>query len=80
MEGLDALGQYVFKYSGKNGNDAMLTRSTWTPSLGKLLELIVQQNRLILSDVDFIPSFFTIVLGPPRSGELHSPRQMWKNC
>ncbi|KAI3862328.1 hypothetical protein MKX03_036895 [Papaver bracteatum] len=65
MEGLDALGQYVFKSSGKNGNDAMLTRSTWTPSLGKLLELIVQQKRLILSDGDFIPSFFTAVLGPP---------------
>ncbi|KAI3912933.1 hypothetical protein MKW92_025813 [Papaver armeniacum] len=53
MEGLDALGQYVF--------------NTWTPSLGKLLELIVQQKRLILSDGDFIPSFFTAVLGPPCS-------------
>ncbi|KAI3994953.1 hypothetical protein MKX01_038236 [Papaver californicum] len=65
MEGLDALWKYVFKSSGKNGNDAMLTRSTWTPSLGKLLELIVQQKRLILSDGDFIPSFITAVLGPP---------------
>ncbi|KAI3919122.1 hypothetical protein MKW98_016675 [Papaver atlanticum] len=65
MEGLDALGQYVFKSSGKNGNDAMLTRSTWTPSLGKLLELVVQQKRLILSDGDFVPSFFAAVLGPP---------------
>ncbi|KAI3978430.1 hypothetical protein MKX01_013228 [Papaver californicum] len=65
MEGLDALWQYVFKSNGKNGNDAMLTRSTWTPSLGKLLELIVQQKRLILSDGKFIPSFITAVLGPP---------------
>ncbi|XP_026432640.1 uncharacterized protein At3g06530-like isoform X2 [Papaver somniferum] len=65
MEGLDALWQYVFKSSGKNGNDAMLTSSTWTPSLGKVLDLIVQQKRLILSDWDFLPSFFTAVLGPP---------------
>ncbi|KAL5728414.1 hypothetical protein ACHQM5_001504 [Ranunculus cassubicifolius] len=63
IEALNILWHQIILSSGKNGNDGMLQQSSWSPFLGELLELLVEQKRLILSDKDFLQSLFAAVLG-----------------
>ncbi|KAF4372054.1 hypothetical protein F8388_000270 [Cannabis sativa] len=58
VEGLRALWAHIDCSSKKNGNQA-----TWSHFLDKLLDLIVQQKRLILSDRKFLPSLMASLLG-----------------
>jgi U3 small nucleolar RNA-associated protein 10 len=57
IEGLFALWPRVNISKSKNGRGA-----SWSTSLGELLGLIVQQKRLISSDSNIMPSFFTMLL------------------
>ncbi|XP_062092226.1 uncharacterized protein At3g06530 [Humulus lupulus] len=57
VEGLRALWALVDCSSKKNGNQAI-----WSHFLDKLLDLIVQQKRLILSDRKFLPSLMASLL------------------
>ncbi|XP_068328989.1 uncharacterized protein At3g06530-like [Pyrus communis] len=59
IEGLLTLWAHVDSSSKKNGNHA-----TWIHFLGKLLDLVVQQKRLILSDKNFLPSLLASSLSP----------------
>ncbi|KAM7494654.1 hypothetical protein LguiB_029263 [Lonicera macranthoides] len=54
IEGLLALWPHVNLSRSKN--------AAWSPFLGELLGLMIQQKRLISSDVNIIPSFFTTLL------------------
>jgi len=47
----------------KNGSDTLLIRYVSTPLFGKLLGLINEHRRLILSDVNCLPSLLTSMLG-----------------
>ncbi|KAF5193642.1 U3 small nucleolar rna-associated protein [Thalictrum thalictroides] len=62
IETLHTLWHQISISAGKNGNDSVLQRSNWTPSLGEFLELLVEQKRLILSDRNFLQSFLMGVL------------------
>ncbi|CAL1390897.1 unnamed protein product [Linum trigynum] len=64
IEALSALSRRVDFLSKKNGNN-----SNWIKFV-ELLDLIVQQKRLILSDKNFLPSFFTSLLGSSSGGLL----------
>ncbi|CAN6705484.1 unnamed protein product [Malus baccata var. baccata] len=59
IEGLLTLWAHVDSSSKKNGNHA-----TWIHFLGKLLDLVVQQKRLILSDKNFLLSLLASSLSP----------------
>ncbi|XP_048446393.1 LOW QUALITY PROTEIN: uncharacterized protein At3g06530-like [Pyrus x bretschneideri] len=59
IEGLLTLWAHVDTSSKKNGNHA-----TWIHFLGKLLDLVVQQKRLILSDQNFLSSLLASSLSP----------------
>ncbi|XP_039121366.1 uncharacterized protein At3g06530-like [Dioscorea cayenensis subsp. rotundata] len=48
----------------RNGNDMMLPRGISTAIFGDFLESIVNQKKLIISDVDFLSSFLTSMLSP----------------
>ncbi|KAL5569803.1 hypothetical protein UlMin_026378 [Ulmus minor] len=63
IEGLRALWARVDCSSKKNGNQAI-----WIHFLEKLLDLLVQQKRLILSDRNFLPSLMTSLI----SSSFHS--------
>ncbi|CAN0862884.1 Uncharacterized protein At3g06530 [Linum grandiflorum] len=70
IEALYGLSRRVDLLSKKNGNNG-----NWISFVVDLLELIVQQKRLILSDNNFLPSFFTSLLGSS-SGGLLVPRNV----
>lgn len=57
IEGLCTFSGHVDFSKWKTGRSA-----TWTHFLDELLSLMVQQKRLILSDRDVLPSFFTSLL------------------
>ncbi|ONI24972.1 hypothetical protein PRUPE_2G273000 [Prunus persica] len=63
IEGLHTLWAHVDSSSKKNGNHA-----TWIHLLDKLLDLMVQQKRLILSDRNFLPSLLASLLSPSCQG------------
>ncbi|XP_038896984.1 uncharacterized protein At3g06530 [Benincasa hispida] len=58
IEGLFSLLDHANFSSKKNGNNA-----TWNHFLDKLLGLIIEQKRLILSDRKFLPSLLASLLG-----------------
>ncbi|XP_023757327.1 uncharacterized protein At3g06530 [Lactuca sativa] len=57
IEGLLTLWPHVSLSGGKNGRSAI-----WSHFLGDLLALMVQHKKLILSDKNFLPDFFTTLL------------------
>ncbi|PON51074.1 U3 small nucleolar RNA-associated protein [Parasponia andersonii] len=58
LEGLRALWAHIDCSSKKNGHQAI-----WSHFLDKLLDLLIQQKRLILSDRKFLPSLMASLLG-----------------
>lgn len=46
------------KYAGKKNGSS----DTWSSSIGELLSLLVQQKKLIVSDMGFLPSFMMSIL------------------
>ncbi|CAN1813501.1 Uncharacterized protein At3g06530 [Linum perenne] len=67
LSGLSRRADLLSKKNGNNGN--------WISFVDDLLDFIVQQKRLILSDKNFLPSFFTSLLGSS-SGGLLVPRNV----
>nr|XP_043631361.1 uncharacterized protein At3g06530 isoform X2 [Erigeron canadensis] len=57
IEGLYALWPHISSSGGKNGRSAV-----WVHFLGELMAMMVQQKKLILSDMDFLFEFFTTLL------------------
>ncbi|XP_058086889.1 uncharacterized protein At3g06530 isoform X2 [Magnolia sinica] len=63
IEALLNLMQNIDITTMKNGNDSFLAHSVLAPAFADFLGLIVYQKKLISSDVNFLPSFLTSVLG-----------------
>ncbi|KAI3712588.1 hypothetical protein L1987_71147 [Smallanthus sonchifolius] len=57
IEGLFSIWPQVRLSGGKNGRSAV-----WSHFLGEILAMMVQQKKLIVSDIDFLSEFFTTLL------------------
>ncbi|KAK8944415.1 hypothetical protein KSP39_PZI007998 [Platanthera zijinensis] len=62
VEGIYKLWQSYDVSRLKKGDDAMFVQCVSTPNFGNFLESMLNQKRLILSDVNFLPSFLTSML------------------
>ncbi|XP_077219422.1 ARM repeat superfamily protein isoform X2 [Tasmannia lanceolata] len=63
IEGLYNLMHHVDISSVKNGSECVVVRNICTPDFGDFLGLMLHEKNLISSDVNFLPSYLTSVLG-----------------
>ncbi|XP_020693820.1 uncharacterized protein At3g06530 isoform X3 [Dendrobium catenatum] len=74
VEGIYKLCQCYDVSRLKNGIDAMFLQCVSSPKFGEFLESIVNQKRLISSDVNFLPSLLTSLLSPSSESLLVSDK------